>query len=676
MKLHNDLETRSTVDLKKSGVYVYAEHPATEILCWAYALDEGPVKIWYPIYQRAMPDDLRNAILHPDCIFEAHNAGFERILLTLVGKRFLPADVWAELRKVDRWSCTAARARVCGLPGALDLVATALNLRHKKDKEGYALMMKMCKPRGLDEHGNPVWFGNEADMLRLGAYCCQDVEVERTIDAFLPDFSANERQIWIMTERMNDRGVMVDQQMLMKLLVLAEDAVVLLNKQLREKTGGKVKAITDTTALRAWLADQGVEHIEDTGIGKAVLLELLEDVSLDPLVQEVLCLRRDGGKTSTAKFKSIAARMNRDQILRGPLIYCGASGTSRYTSGGAQLQNLPRNRTIKNLKAVVEPLLEIGLSVDEVARQFGPPMVVLSELLRPLFIARKGYWMARGDYSQVEARLLQFIAGATENVENFRKYDQGIGKDVYITTAAKMFSLSADLIEKDSEERQYGKVGVLAGGYGGGAKAFMRFARQNGLEMSEEEAEKNKVMWRDANPEVVQLWGALERAALDCMESAFGTTHEVRPGIWFKRNHSCMVMRLMSGEHLFFWHPSIRMVETPWGTERPQVFFWSEDNLTHKWSEFSAYGGLYTAMCVQKTARDVMCHALQNMMRRNLNPILTVHDEGIAEPAKSEYATAFEAAEAVKSCMLDVPDWCMNVPLAVDASAAERYIKG
>ena len=676
MKLHNDLETRSAADLRKTGVYVYAEHPSTEIICWAYAIDENPVKIWYPVFNQKIPDDLAEAILNPDCIFEAHNAGFERILLTLVGCKFLPADIWNELRKIERWSCTAARARVCGLPGALDLAAVALQLRFKKDKEGYALMMRMCKPRALDQKGQPVWYGNEADVLRLGEYCKQDVEVERAIDQVLPNFSPNEKEIWRMTERMNDRGVLVDEHMLMKLLVLSEDAVVALNRNLAAKTGNMVKAVTDVSALRQWLTAQGLEDIEETGIGKAVLLELLEDTSLDPLVQEVLCIRRDGGKTSTAKFKSIAARMNHDKALRGPLIYCGASGTSRYTSGGAQLQNLPRNKTIKDLRKIVEPLLERSLTIEDIAQNFGPPMVVLSELVRPLFRAREGYWMARGDYSQVEARLLQFIAGATENVENFRKYDQGVGKDVYITTAAKMFSLSADLIEKDSEERQYGKVGVLAGGYGGGAKAFMRFARQNGLEMSEEEAEKNKVMWRDANPEVVQLWGALERAALDCMESAFGTTHEVRPGIWFKRNHSCMVMRLMSGEHLFFWHPSIRMVETPWGTERPQVFFWSEDNLTHKWSEFSAYGGLYTAMCVQKTARDVMCHALQNMMRRNLNPILTVHDEGIAEPAKSEYATAFEAAEAVKSCMLDVPDWCMNVPLAVDASAAERYIKG
>lgn len=674
MKLYQDLETRSVVDLKKSGAYVYAESPTTEILVWSYAIDNGPLKLYYPFWQK-FPDDLREAILNPECMFIAHNASFERIIFTLVGKRCLPADIWGALKDINRWSCTAARARACGLPGSLDLVGKALRLQHQKDKEGYTLMMRMCKPRGLDANGNPQWYGNEADFLRLGEYCARDTEVERTIDHMLPELSTKERALWMLTEKMNDRGVRVDNTLLMKLLVLVEDAVLALNAKLNEKTNGIVKRVSDAGALRRWLSEQGFDEIEETGIGKAVILEMLEDATLDPLVQEVLCIRRDGGKSSTAKFKAIANRTNADGNIRGNLMFCGAAATSRFTGGGAQLQNLPRNRTIKDLRKVLTPLLDRDLTVRDIENSFGPPMVVISELIRPVFMAPDDCWMVRGDYSQVEARLIQALAGAEDKVEAFRRYDRKEGPDVYITTASRMFGIPVDRIDKDSEERQFGKVGVLAGGYGGGKAAFMRFAKQNGLELTEDEAERQKVLFREANPEIVALWKALEDAAIACLESAPGLMHEARPSIWFKRNGLCMTMRLWSGEHLFFWYPQIEEVETPWGSTKPQVTFWSEDPVKHIWAKFKGYGGLFSAMLTQKTARDLMAHALLQMETRGLRPVLTVHDEGVGLAPKTVYPTALEASEAVKDAMLDLPDWCSHVPIAVDASAAERYIK-
>lgn len=674
MKLYLDLETRSAVDLKRSGVYVYAESPTTEILVWSYAFDHGPLKLYYPQWQ-SFPDDLRDAILDPQTTFVAHNASFERIIFTLVGKRWLPQELWAELKDMKRWTCTAARARACGLPGALELLGKALRLRIQKDKEGYTLMMRMCKPRGLNAQGDPQWYGNEADFLRLGEYCARDTDVERTLDQMLPELSPKERALWELTERMNDRGVRVDNQLLMKLLVLTEDAVMALNAKLAEKTQNTVKRVSDAGALRRWLADQGFNDIEETGIGKAVILEMLEDASLDPLIQEVLCIRRDGGKSSTAKFKAIANRTNADGNIRGNLFFCGAASTSRFTSGGSQLQNLPRNRTIKDLRKVLTPLMERELSVSDIESSFGPPMVVISELIRPVFMAPDDCWMVRGDYSQVEARLLQALAGADDKLEDFRKYDRGEGPDVYVTTASRMFGIPVDQISKDSEPRQFGKVGVLAGGYGGGKKAFMRFARQNGLELSEDEAERQKVLFRDANPEVETFWHTLENTAIGCVESAAGYAHEVRPGMWFKRNDLCMTLRLWSGEHLFFWYPKVEEVETPWGSMKKQVTFWSEDGLTHQWTKFKAYGGMFAAMATQKTARDLMAHALLQMEERGLRPVLTVHDEGVGLAAKTVYPTPLEAASAVRDAMLDLPDWCAHVPIAVDASAAERYIK-
>jgi len=674
-KLYLDIETRSATDLRKSGVYVYAADPSTEILLCAYRVGlEGKTKLYYPIFNQPFPDDLRAAILDPTYQFIAHNAGFERIVFTLAGARWLPKEIHAELRKIERWSCTAARSRACGLPGALDLVATALRLNIAKDKDGYRLMLRMCKPAGLSERGNPIWHGNEADFLRLGEYCAVDVDVEIEIDQRLPELSAQERELWELTERCNDRGIAVDSKLLLKMMILAEDAVIFLNKRLAEKTNGIVSRVSDAGAIRRWLLGLGFDEIEESGVGKPVILEMLDDPDLDPLVREVLTLRLEGGKSSVAKFQSITKRMNGDGRARGALMYCGAAGSSRFSSNGIQLQNLPRQKTIKKMQEAVDDILA-GVAPSQLESNYGPLMVLLSEALRPLFVAKPKHWISRGDYSQVESRVIQWLAGAEDKLANFRKYDAGLGPDVYITTASGMLGVPVEAIGKDSQERQIGKTSVLACGFQGGVKAFQRFGKMAGLQFSDEDAEKYKTLWREDNPDVVALWGKFERSAIECLNSPIGTLHEVVPGVYFKRNGLCMVLRLRSGEHLWYWYPKIEDKETPWGQVKPSVTFWSEDNLTHKWTKFSAYGGLFTAMAVQKTARDIMAHALRVMAQRNLPLILTVHDEAVAELPMLRFPTADEATEAVCAAMLDKPMWAGGLPLAVDGSSGPRYLK-
>lgn len=675
MKLYLDIETRSTVDLRKSGVYVYAADPSTEILICAYRCGrEGKTKLYYPYFKQPFPDDLRQAILDPETQFIAHNAGFERIVFTLSGARWLPKEIYKELRKIQRWSCTAARSRACGLPGALDLVAIALHLKNQKDKDGYRLMMRMCKPVKYTEAGEPIWYGDEADFLRLAEYCAVDVDVEIDIDARIPELSKQERELWELTEQCNDRGIAVDSALLLKMMILAEDAVIFLNKRLQEKTGNVVSKVSDAGAIRRWLLSLGHHDIEETGVGKPVILEMLDDPDLDPLIREVLTLRLEGGKSSVAKFQAIMKRMNADGRARGALMYCGAASSSRFSSGGIQLQNLPRQKTVKKMQEAVDDILD-GKSPAQLEANYGPLMVLLSEALRPLFVAKPNHWISRGDYSQVESRVIQWLAGAEDKLENFRKYDAGLGPDVYITTAAGMLGLPLEAIGKDSQERQIGKTSVLACGFQGGVKAYQRFGKMAGLHFSDEDAEKYKTLWREDNPDVVLLWNKFEVQAIACLESAIGTIHEVVPGVYFKRNSSAMVLRLRSGEHLWYWYPKLEKKETPWGQLKPSVTFWSEDNLTHQWTKFAAYGGLFTAMSVQKTARDIMAHALRVMAQRQLPLILTVHDEAVAELSKERFPTAVEATTAICDAMLDKPFWAEGLPLAVDGSSGPRYLK-
>ncbi|MDE1906811.1 MAG: hypothetical protein KGH75_10235, partial [Rhodospirillales bacterium] len=300
-----------------------------EILLWSYAIDDGPLKVYYPFFYQPFPDDLAEAILDEETIFVAHNASFERVLLTIVGARFLNPAIHAQIRRVDRWRCTAAMARSCGLPGALDNTAKALRMQVEKDREGYLLMMRMCKPLKFNVDGEPIWLEDEASILRLGQYCMVDTEVERDIDKALPDLAEPYQKLWELTEKINDRGILVDTKFLMRLMMLTEDASIEINNDIRRLSNGRINKITETAALTQWLTDMGLD-VEESGIGAGVLADLLNDPELPDFFREVLTLRKNGGKSSTAKLKSLTKRSNSDKRIRGNLIFAGAFGSGRF----------------------------------------------------------------------------------------------------------------------------------------------------------------------------------------------------------------------------------------------------------------------------------------------------------------------------------------------------------
>ena len=286
MRVHIDLETRSAADLRKVGQYVYSAHPATEIIVVCYAIDGGPVQTWIPPRSTApgepMPFDLALALETPEVLLVAHNAGFERNLVSsAAGARIgFPAG----LEAVERWNCTAARAAAIGLPRSLDGAGAALGLAIQKDKEGAALMLRMCRPRKprKGEMAGVYWWDDADRMARLAAYCARDVEVERAIDDLVPALSATERAMWELTERMNDRGILVDTALLDAAARLIDEAEADLNAEISERTGGAVPAITDSGAISRWLTAQGIEdHIDaatrKASVAKAQIAAMLEN---------------------------------------------------------------------------------------------------------------------------------------------------------------------------------------------------------------------------------------------------------------------------------------------------------------------------------------------------------------------------------------------------------------
>lgn len=685
MKLHWDYETRGVPDLNQVGVYAYAEHPETKALLVAWALDDDKFQWWNILRGDPMPAMLRLALLDSAVTIVAHNANFEFVISMIVGTRqgFLDAQVIAAIRDLGRWSCTAARAAACGLPRALEKVCNALQVEHKKDMEGHSLMMGMCKPRSLHESSTPdnpvwTWLEDAPRVARLGEYACADGDAERDVDNALPDLSPFEHEVWACTERMNSRGVEVDTVLLNKLMLAVGDAVNYLNKKINRLTNGQVEKVSQPKRIVAWLKNYGIDT-EDDKIGRWIINGLLEDPDIPEIVREVLVTRRDGGKSSTAKFNTLLQRMNMDGRIRGALLYCGAQATGRFSSRGVQLQNLPRGKIVKAVSEAIEAILT-GMPLPEIETKFGPPMIVCSELIRPMFIASKGRWLARGDYSQIEARVNPWLAGQEDKLEAFRAYDRGEGPDIYITTAAKIARVDPSEIGKDDPRRQTGKVKDLACSFGGGKNALLAMCRIYNIKMTEDEAETGKLEWRETNQDIVQFWYDLENTAMKCMRNPPGIAWPVGKTklISFKRNSQNLAMRLPSGRQIIYWYARIEDVDTPWGEVRPGITYYSEHSQKHIWYRRKAYGGLFCENAVQSLARDPMAHTLVNMERKGMLPVLTVHDEGVGQLSKAAYPTARSAAQAVLDVMLDksTMPWSAGLPIAAEASADDRYTKG
>lgn len=666
MKLYIDLETRSTIDLRTAGQYVYAAHPTTEIIVVCWALDDGPVQTWLPLDESYIPIPLLDGLTGTNKTIIAHNASFERILLSSQagGKIGIPV---VTVNQIYRWNCTAARAAAVGLPRSLEGATNALELGVGKDQAGQRLMLQMCKPKtGTGYSGvAPVWWDDPERMSRLAAYCATDVEIERELDKKLPALSPTELQVWRLTEEMNDRGILVDQHLLARMTLLIGDAECKINTDISIATAGAVPRVSDHMAVRRWLMGQGIDDVDETGVGKQAVAAMLERSDLLPLVRDVLVIRQDGGGSSSRKYKAILKRLSGDGRLRGAMVYCGAASTGRWSSRGAQLQNLPRGGTV-DIEAALRDVMH-NATLDEIEFLHGPPLIMASELLRPSFMAPPGHWLVRGDYSQIEARVLAWLAGQKNVVQAY-----AAGEDLYRVTAASIFGVSPEDATKD--QRQIGKVATLALGYQGGVGAFQTMAKGYGVLVDDARAEEIKLAWRAAHYHIAQFWRELETTAADCVMRPPLLTFKVgRHGLQFRRTSQAMTLRLPSGRSLVYWNPELRRVKTHWGEWKWAVVYRAQDAMKNRWSEHHAYGGLWCENIVQATARDIMAEAMLRLRHNDFKPVLTVHDEVVAEV--SNHMPANHTALAMREIMEQPPPWATGLPIAVETSAATRYIK-
>lgn len=649
-----DVETYSSVDLTTCGVYAYAEAQDFEILLFAYAFDNDPVRVVDLAQGEKLPPEALYALTDPGVVKTAYNANFERVCLARwLGQPMPP----------EQWRCTMVHAATLGLPGSLAGVADALRLSADKKKmtaAGKALIAYFCSPctptksnggrtRNLPRHDPDKWA-----LFKM--YNGRDVEVERAIRDKLAIFPMLdiEQRIWELDQRINDTGVRIDRELV--------DAAVEMDISYQEQLVAEARQLTgldnpkSVSQLKGWLQEQGVEA---PSLSKETIPGIIE-TSDNPVVRRVLELRQAMAKTSTAKYVAMQRGVCADGRVRGLLQFYGATRTGRWAGRQVQVQNLPRNH-LPDLN-LARQLVRAGRQEDiELAYDSLPE--VLSQLIRTAFIPEPGHRFIVADFSAIEARVIAWLAGEKWVLDEFR----GPGR-IYEATASQMFRVPVEKIVKGNPEyelRQKGKVATLACGYQGGAGAMIKMGALN-MGLKEEELPEIVNAWRKANPHIVNYWYQVQDAALDTVES--GTPHDLPHGIRFELQHKILFVRLPSGRHLAYLSPKV--VSNRFGGQSISYAGVEQDEGRRAWGRLETYGGKLVENIVQATARDCLRDTMLALDEAGYKIVMHVHDEIICEEPIGK-----GSVEEVCEIMGRPLSWAPGLPLRADGSEMAYYRK-
>jgi len=642
-----DLETYSDVDLGNCGVYRYVEGDF-HILLFAYAFDDEDVKIVDLACGEELPKEVVDAIFDEKIIKAAWNASFERTCLSrYFGTRLSP----------DSWQCSMVWAASLSLPLALKNAAVVLKTGEQKDKAGEALIRYFsipCKPtktnggrtRNLPEHDMDGW-------RRFKDYCLQDVRTERDIRQKLEYFPLPEAEwnYYHMDQRINDRGVLIDRQLVEQAitcdLMLTEE----MTRKAYELTG--LENPNSVSQLKAWLEERGIP-VESLGKKDvAALITDLDKHSTDQEALDMMKLRLQMAKSSVKKYQAADRCICEDGRAHGLFQFAGANRTARWAGRLLQLQNLPQNH-ISSLDEARE-LLKLG-AFDMLEIIYGNTPDILSQLIRTMLIPKPGCIFIVCDFSAIEARVLAWLAGEQWRIDAFNR-----GDDIYCASASQMFGVPVVKHGINGELRQKGKVAELACGYGGAAGALISMGALD-MGLTEEELPGLIDDWRNSNPHIVQFWWDVEKAAMETIKD-----HQDRMvgRIGFQFSANTLWLVLPSGRRLAYINPKLepnrfgRMAITFEGT-----------NAANKWVRGETYSGRMVENCTQATARDLLAEAMWRMERQGLNIVAHVHDEVILEVPEGTVAV-----DDVSRIMNQNPEWAEGLPLSSSGYWGRYYFK-
>lgn len=652
-----DFETRAVVDLRTAGVYRYARDRFTDLWCMAWAAEGAEPQIWTP--GDPFPDEIAYHIAGGGTL-RAWNAAFERIIWNEIGPRY-----GFPIVNLEQWVCSAAEAAAMSLPRSLDDCARVTGVKAQKDAEGYALMLRMTRPRKWkpEEMEAPVWWEEPVRLARLYEYCKQDVRTEQAIIPVLRRLTPRERQVYVLDQVINDRGIPLDRQLVTAAKEIAVEGVERANVVLSELTGGAVPKATNHAKLRQWVNEQGVEA---ESLDKAAVRDLLES-DLSPNVRKVIELRAEAGKSSLAKLDSMLECVCSDNFIRGLLLYHGA-GTGRWSGRLVQPQNFARG-TIDGIERFIPDVL--SRSFDRL-NLYDNPLEIISSMMRAMICAPEGFELMAADKSAIEARVLNWLAGQTDMIENFRAYDAGDkSRDPYVQNAMRLYGLPFEAVQK-FPHRQTGKFQELGCGYGMGHKKAVTAAKDvYGLTITEEQAQEIVSGYRLTHHMVVNYWHASNRAALDAVLEP-GTVQAFGPlgNCKFTNRGAYLYLILPSGRPLCYAKPKIVERKTPWGEMRPAVEISASDAYTRQWGRMALYGGLIVENIVQATARDLLVEDMFALEAKDYPVILNVHDELVSLVREGR-----GDVKEFEKIMSTAPTWAAGLPIAAEGWRGRRYRK-
>ena len=655
-----DIETFSSVNLQKCGVYKYAESEDFEILLFGYAVDGGAVQVVDLACGEKIPTEIIEALTDDTVIKTAFNAAFERVCLSRylldLGVSLDPfhdnhplSQECARYLNPASWHCTMIWAATLGLPLSLEGVGAVLGLEKQKLTEGKSLIKYFCVPcaptkvnggrtRNLPEHDMKKW-------QQFKAYNLRDVETEMGIQAKLSRFPVSDK-IWDeyhVSEEINDRGIGVD-------MVLVKEAIEI-DRKSREHLTARMQDMTNldnpnsVQQMKMWLSDNGMEM---ESLGKKEVAVAIKTAPQD--ITDVLSLRQQLAKSSVKKYTAMENAVCKDNRARGMFQFYGANRTGRFAGRLIQLQNLPQNH-MEDL-AEARGLVRSG-NYDALELLYEDIPDTLSQLIRTAFVPQKDRKFIVADFSAIEARVLAWLAGEQWRLRVFEE-----GKDIYCSSASQMFGVPVEKHGVNGHLRQKGKIAELALGYGGSVGALKAMGA---LEMgiAEEELQPLVSAWRNANPMITKLWWDIDRVVKTCVkEKKAVETH----GIKFFYQSGFLFITLPSGRQLAYVKP--RMGENKFGGESVT---YEGVGATKKWERLESYGPKFTENVVQAIARDILMFAIQTLSHCDI--VAHVHDEIIIECDRRV------SLDAVCEQMGRTPPWTKGLLLRADGYECDFYKK-
>ena len=639
-----DLETYSPVDIGRSGVYRYSEDPGFRILLFGYTVDDGDVNVIDLASGEEIPSEIIEAIRNENVIKWAHNASFERVCLSrylrLPPHEYLPPE---------SWRCSMVWSAYLGLPLSLKDIGKVLRLEEQKIDEGRKLIRLFCSPtvpsakNGYFQRNLPEFFPDEWN--KFIEYNRRDVEVEIAIAKKLSPFHVP-GFIWDeyhLSERINDRGVLIDTAFARKAIGLDDEAKREIVSRMQVITG--LENPGSVQQLKTWLKDN---HVDIESLGKKEVKALLDKVP--PELKEVLELRLKQSKSSVKKYQAMVNAACSDDRARGMFMFGGASRTLRFSGRLIQLQNLPQNH-IEKLAEARDDVMKLDYGILSSICDDIPD--TLSQLIRTAFIPSPGYRFIVSDFSAIEARVLSWLAGEEWRMKVFRE-----NGDIYSATASKMFGVPVAKHGPNAELRQKGKISELALGYGGSVGALTAMGASE-MGLSDDELKPLVASWREANPHIVKLWNDVGRAAAKAVrEKGYAETH----GLVFTYEKGFLFVRLPSRHRLAYVKP--RIEEDEFGREN---ITYEGTGQTKKWERIRTFGGKQVENIVQAIARDILCFAMRNLSDYRI--VMHIHDEVVIEAPPSV------SVNEITGKMSITPPWAEGLVLNADGYECGFYRK-